>query len=174
MTKPAAPILPADPSAAPLTATVITVSDRSAAGVRADTSGPTAVTLLEEAGVRCQLVLVPDEEEQIAQAIRESSADLVFTTGGTGVAPRDVTPQATAPLLEFGLPGVAALIRERGQQKTIFAALSRGLVGVRTASTGKRQLVVNAPGSGGGVRDAVAVVLEVLPHVVDQFAGGDH
>lgn len=162
------------PQSRPLSATVITVSDRSAAGLRADASGPLAVSILEEAGVQCHQVLVPDEEAAIAGAICESRADLVFTTGGTGVAPRDVTPQATTTLLDFELPGVAELIRERGRQKTPFAVLSRGLVGVRTSAAGRRQLVVNAPGSPGGVRDALAVVIELLPHVVHQFDGGDH
>ena len=103
----------------------------------------------------------------------EDGARLVFTTGGTGLAPRDVTPEATEPLLATRIDGLADAIRRRGEEKIASAALSRGLVGV-TARSPEGALVVNAPGSRGGVSDAVAVIGPLAAHIIDQLAGGDH
>lgn len=159
----------------PVPGRVITVSDRSAAGVRADTSGPLAAELLAAVGVAADVVVVPDEIEAVADAIRAAvagGARVVVTTGGTGVGPRDVTPEATAPLLARALPGVAEAMRAGGAEHQPAAVLSRGLAGVTAGS--RPALVVNAPGSPGGVRDALAVLGGLVPHVLDQLDGGDH
>lgn len=156
---------------------VITVSDRCAAGVRPDESGPRAVTELAEHGVDCPApTVVTDDVAAIADAIRaalESGARVVFTTGGTGVTPRDRTPEATAPFIESRLPGLETQILQRGLTKTPLAGLSRGMVGV-TGRGADAAVVVNAPGSTGGVRDAIAVVGPLLPHLLEQLGGGDH
>ena len=163
--------------AASIPAAVITVSDRCAAGQAEDRSGPLAVELLAGHGLAAPApMVVPDGIDSVADAIARAIAEgarLVFTTGGTGVAPRDVTPQATAPLLASRLDGVADAIRRRGAEKVPNALLSRGVVGVPGHGP-SAALVVTAPGSIGGVRDAVAVVGPLVPHVIDQLQGGDH
>src|SRR5262249_12263493 len=134
-------------------AVVITVSDSAASGTRPDASGPEAVRLLREAGLTAaEPVVVPDDRARIAEAIRSaaSRAALVVTTGGTGVGPGDVTPEATRDVLDRDAPGLAELIRAHGLRQTPLAALSRGLVGVRGAC-----LVVNLPGSPRAVRDGI-------------------
>ena len=141
-------------------ARVITVSDRCSAGLAEDLSGPLAARLLADHGVEASVRVVPDEVDAIRAAITaavEDGARFVFTTGGTGLAPRDVTPEATEPLLVTRIDGLADAIRRRGEEKVASAALSRGLVGV-TARSPEGALVVNAPGSRGGVTDAVAVI----------------
>ena len=153
-------------------AAVLTVSDRSARGERADTSGPLLVGLLRELGLDvADAVVVPDEVEAVQEALRTaaSSYDLVVTTGGTGLTPRDVTPEATAPLLERQVPGIAEALRARNAAAVPTAVLSRGLAG--TIGT---TLVVNLPGSTGGVRDGIAVLAGVLDHALSQLRGGDH
>ena len=157
-------------------ARVITVSDRCFAGVAQDLSGPLAARLLAEHGIDATVAIVPDEVEDIRRAITDAAASgarLVLTTGGTGLAPRDVTPEATEPLLVTRIDGLADAIRRRGEEKIASAALSRGLVGV-TARSPEGALVVNAPGSRGGVSDTVAVIGPLVAHIVDQLAGGDH
>lgn len=160
-----------------VTARVITVSDRSARGERADTSGPLAANLLTSMGVRVDRVLVvPDGVEPVRAAIQAAIDDgrrLILTTGGTGVSPRDWTPEATEPLLAAQLPGLAEQIRQRGLGLAPAAMTSRGLVGVSGREPGAA-LIVNAPGSPGGVRDAVAVLGSVLQHVIGQIDGQDH
>ncbi len=151
---------------------VITVSDRSSRGEREDVSGPLLASLLREIGlVAADPVVVPDEVEAVQGALRAaaSSCDLVVTTGGTGLSPRDVTPEATRPLLDRELPGIAEALRQRNAGKVPTAVLSRGLAG--TIGT---TLVVNLPGSTGGVRDGVAVLAPVLDHALAQLRGGDH
>lgn len=155
---------------------VITVSDRCAAKTADDISGPLAVSLLAEHGVTAQLACVPDDIAAIRTAIRrgiELGARIIFTTGGTGVSPRDVTPEATEPLLSITIPGLADAIRRRGEAHAPAAMLSRGLVGV-TGRDASGVLIVNAPGSTGGVKDAVAVIGPIISHILDQLAGGDH
>ena len=155
-------------------AQVITVSDRSSRGEREDVGGPLLAELLRGLGFEVgEVVLVPDEVEAVQAALRsavELSPDLVVTTGGTGLAPRDVTPEATAPLLDRLVPGIAEALRARGAQAVPTAALSRGLAGTMAGT-----LVVNLPGSTGGVRDGVAVLAPLVEHAVAQLrGGGDH
>lgn len=156
---------------------VITVSDRCAAGEREDRSGPLARDLLAAHGVAVDdVVVVPDDVAEVRAAITaalRAGARVVLTTGGTGVTPRDITPEATAPLLATELPGVAERIRAAGLASTPLAILSRGLVGV-TSRDGDGALVVNAPGSTGGVRYTVTVVGPLVAHVLSQLGGGDH
>ncbi|MFD1719696.1 MogA/MoaB family molybdenum cofactor biosynthesis protein [Georgenia deserti] len=157
-------------------AVVITVSDRCARGEAEDLSGPLAADLLAEAGVTASVTVVPDGVASVRDALRaalDGGARLVLTTGGTGISPRDLTPEGTAQVLERELPGLAEAIRSRGAVAVPTALLSRGLAGVAAGREGEA-LVVNAPGSPGGVRDAVAVVAPLLPHVLDQLGGGDH
>ena len=152
---------------------VITVSDRSSRGEREDSSGPLLAGLLRELGLEVgEPVVVPDEVDAVQTALRAaaSSYDLVVTTGGTGLSPRDVTPEATRPLLDREVPGIAEALRSRNAERVPTSVLSRGLVGTIGAT-----LVVNLPGSSGGVRDGVAVLAPVLEHALAQLAGGgDH
>lgn len=156
---------------------VITVSDRCAAGTRPDKSGPRAVEALAVHGVACPApVVVTDDVPEVAAAIRaalDGGARLVFTTGGTGVTPRDNTPEATAPFVETRLPGLEAQILNHGLTKTPLAGLSRGIVGV-TGRGADAAVIVNAPGSSGGVRDAIEVIGPLMPHLLEQLGGGDH
>ena len=148
---------------------VVTVSDRVSQGSREDRSGPLLVELL---GAQGPPVVVPDEREAIAGAVGQAVAegfDLVVTTGGTGIAPRDVTPEAVGPLLEREVPGVLEAVRAVGRESVPTAALSRGVAGV-IGST----FVVTLPGSTGGARDGARVVGELAQHVLDQLAGHDH
>lgn len=154
-------------------ARVIVASNRAAAGVYADTSGPLLVAGLRDLGcdVDPDPVVVPDGEP-VAQALRAALADgieVVLTSGGTGVTPTDRTPEATRPLLDFEVPGIAEAIRAFSRDKVPAAALSRGLAGVAG-----RTLIVNLPGSTGGARDGLAVLGPILVHSVAQIGGGDH
>ena len=161
----------------PVAGAVITVSDRCAAGQREDVSGPLAARLLAEHDVIVEAVRVaPDGAEPLREAVREAvaaGARVVLTTGGTGITPRDLTPEGTAPLLAARMEGLEAQIRAHGLTKTPLAGLSRGLVGV-TGRDDAGALVVNAPGSRGGVEDTVAVIGPLVPHVLEQLRGGDH
>lgn len=159
----------------PYLAAVITCSDRVHRGVYEDQSGPILVEGLRHAGFETPMpVVVPDTADAIADAIVNAvrtGARVVMTTGGTGVGPRDVTVEATRPLLDFELPGVAEAIRRRGPAP--YAMLSRGIAGVMTCD-GNRAFIVNAPGSIGGVSDTMAVVGPAANHIVAQLDGGDH
>jgi len=161
----------------PVKGTVITVSDRCVSGEREDVSGPLAARLLGEHDVVVDSVkVVPDGVESVRAAIEEAvsaGARVVLTTGGTGVTPRDLTPEGTAPLLAVRLEGIEAQIRAYGLTQTPLSSLSRGLVGV-TSRDADGVLVVNAPGSRGGVKDTIAVVGPLVPHVLEQLGGGDH
>ena len=157
---------------AALTVAVITVSDRSFAGAREDTSGPLLRDLLAQQGFSVSpVVLVPDVAEQIAAAVRAAAEthDVVVTTGGTGLSPRDVTPEAVAPLLDRVVPGIAEALRQTSRSAVPTSVLSRGIAGTIGPC-----LVVTLPGSTGGVRDGVAVLAPVLEHAVAQLQGGDH
>lgn len=158
-------------------AAVLTVSDRVSVGAYRDASGPLAVELLAAHGVDADLGVVPDDPVEIRRAIRravKAGARLVLTTGGTGVAPRDVTPEATLELLTARLPGVVDEIRRRSVEHVPTAILSRAEAGVVRLKRGASAFVVNAPGSTGGVRDTVSVVGPLVAHVVEQLDGGDH
>ncbi|MET7328451.1 MogA/MoaB family molybdenum cofactor biosynthesis protein [Nonomuraea sp. NPDC005650] len=155
-------------------ALVITVSNRASAGVYADKSGPLLVDLLRrDAG--CEVVegpLVVPDGEPVEDALREGVAhgyDVVVTTGGTGLTPMDLTPEMTARVISREIPGIAEAIRQANREKVPTSILSRGLAG-QAGNT----LIVNLPGSSGGVRDGVAVLAPILQHAVDQIRGGDH
>jgi molybdenum cofactor synthesis domain-containing protein len=152
---------------------VIVASNRAAAGVYPDTSGPLLVAGLKEIGceVPDEPVVVPDGEP-VAEALRAAIADgvgVVLTSGGTGISPTDRTPEATRGLLDFEVPGIAEAIRAYSLDKVPAAMLSRGLAGVAGGT-----LIVNLPGSRGGARDGLAVLAPILAHAVHQLRGGDH
>jgi molybdopterin adenylyltransferase len=144
-------------------AAVLTVSDRVSRGEAADVSGDTLAELLEADGYHVVRRVVPDEADEIAVAISELAGDaaLVLTTGGTGVAPRDVTPEATRSVLEREVPGVPEALRANSIAKTPHGLLSRGVAGIRGAT-----LVVNLPGSTGGCRDGYSILRPALGHAL--------
>lgn len=147
---------------------MLTVSDGVAAGVREDRSGDLLAELLAGDGYSVERRIVPDEREEIRRAIQElaARARVVLTTGGTGLGPRDVTPEATAEALDRAAPGIAEAIRADAVERTPHGLLSRGLAGVRGTT-----LVVNLPGSTGGCRDGFAVLRPALGHALELLAG---
>ncbi len=154
-------------------AVVVVASGRAASGAYQDTTGPLLVEALTSWGFQTPDPVVVPDGEPVGDAVRtavDDGADVVLTTGGTGINPTDRTPEATRPLLDRELPGVAEAIRAHGVAQGVpTAVLSRGLAGVSG-----RALVINLPGSTGGVKDAIALLADVLPHAVDQLRGGDH
>ncbi|MEO5651788.1 MAG: MogA/MoaB family molybdenum cofactor biosynthesis protein [Marmoricola sp.] len=156
-----------------LGAAVVVASNRAAAGVYADTTGPLIVEALRADGWLVEEPVVVPDGEPVGAAISAAlaaGARAVITTGGTGLTPTDLTPEATRPLLEREVPGIAEAIRAHGVAKGVpTAALSRGLAG----SVGLA-LVVNLPGSRGGVKDGLAVLMPLLRHAVEQIEGSDH
>ncbi len=154
-------------------ALVVTVSNRASAGVYADTSGPVLADELRSAGCETDGPLVVPDGAVVEQALREAVAagyDVIVTTGGTGLTPGDLTPEMTRLIIDREIPGIAEAIRAAGVAKGISSAmLSRGVAGM-VGNT----LIVNLPGSTGGVRDGMAVLGPVIAHALEQAAGGDH
>jgi len=154
-------------------ALAITVSNRAAAGVYADRSGPVLVDLLRSAGCEVDGPQVVADGDPVEAALRDAlraGYDVVVTTGGTGLTPTDLTPEMTRKVLDREVPGIADAIRQEGAAAGVPASvLSRGLAGLAGQT-----LIVNLPGSTGGVRDGMAVLSRVLAHAVDQARGGDH
>ncbi|MEJ3656868.1 MogA/MoaB family molybdenum cofactor biosynthesis protein [Actinomycetes bacterium KLBMP 9759] len=151
---------------------VVTASNRAAAGVYADKGGPLIVEWLRARGFETADATVVPDGEPVGEAIRAAVAravDVVITTGGTGISPTDATPEVTREVIDYEVPGLADAIRAAGAPKVPTAVLSRGVSGVAG-----RTLVVNLPGSTGGVRDGLSVLDGVLEHAVDQLRGGDH
>ena len=150
------------------TAFVLTTSDRSAAGRRADASGAGLAERLEALGFTVERSVVADDQPAIEGALKEAADrhPLVVTTGGTGLTPRDVTPQATLAVVDYEVPGLAEAMRAEGRELTPFASLSRAVVGVRG-----RTLIVNVPGSPKGALESIEAIVPVLDHALETLAG---
>lgn len=155
----------------PIRAGVVTVSDKGYAGEREDSSGPLLADLLRKMGAEVmRQTIVPDERAEIERVLialaDEAQVDLVVTTGGTGPAPRDVTPEATRAVTEREVPGLAEVLRFEGYHKTPLAVISRGMAGIRG-----RTLVVNLPGSPRAVREGMETLAPILPHAIKMLRG---
>ena len=162
------------PAAAVHEATVVTCSTRAAAGEREDASGPAVILALREAGfdVAPEPIVLPDDEDLIASTLlqlADAGARLIVTSGGTGLTPGDRTPAATLRVIDREVPGLAELMRAAGLASTPMAALSRGVVGARGTT-----LIANLPGSPRAAVESLEALLPVLPHALEQLAGGDH
>jgi molybdenum cofactor synthesis domain-containing protein len=154
-----------------MTAAVLTISDSAHNGAREDISGPAVAARLLKAGFHIQTTqILPDEQPQIAAALREladsQAVKAIFTTGGTGLSPRDVTPEATREVIHREIPGLAELMRLKGREHTPFAALSRAIAGNRNAV-----LIINLPGSPKGAVESLDAILDLVPHVLNLIDG---
>lgn len=158
---------------------VICISDRCSKGICEDKSGPAIIEMLSSLGATEDYAVVPDEMDLISKELikmsDEKALDVVFTTGGTGFAPRDITPEATLAVIDRNAPGISEAIRAKSLEITPKAMLSRAVSGIR-----KRTLIINLPGSPKAVREALEIVLPVIPHAVEilsgdtQNCGGDY
>jgi molybdopterin adenylyltransferase len=153
---------------------IVTVSDKASTGEREDAGGPAIREALAADGVKFVEVdyrVVPDEEQLIGEALfhlsERSDVDLILTTGGTGLAPRDVTPQITRHSIDYEVPGIAEAMRAASLRVTAAGMLSRGIAGVR-----KRTLIINLPGNPKAVRENLAAITAALPHAIDTLRGG--
>ena len=152
-------------------AAIVTVSDSVAGGTREDLSGPAVVRVLQDAGWTIKSTeVLPDDfsllRERLAALAADVESDVVFTTGGTGISPRDRTPEATTSVMERSVPGLAETMRREGLKKTPLAALSRAVVGIKG-----KALLINLPGSPGGAEDSLRAILDLLPHAIDVIRG---
>jgi molybdenum cofactor synthesis domain-containing protein len=153
---------------------ILTVSDSCSRGERDDVSGRTIEEILSEGRFEvCARRIVPDDREAIARELTyfadQAGFDVVLTTGGTGLGPRDMTPEATASVCDRVVPGIGETIRAEGLAKTPYAILSRGTAGIR-----KNTLVINLPGNPKAVRESLELVVDILPHAVEMMLGGGH
>jgi molybdopterin adenylyltransferase len=154
-----------------ITAGVITLSDKGSRGERTDLSGPEVIRMLKDIGIETTgYEVVPDEadviEKKLIEFVDERRFDLVVTTGGTGVSPRDVTPDATRKVIDREIPGMAEAMRRESMLKTPHAMISRAVAGIR-----KTTLIINLPGSPKGVRENLAVILPALKHAIEKIKG---
>jgi len=154
-------------------AAVITVSDKGAAGLREDLSGPLLQEMLRQIGAEIvHYAIIPDEVDQIRGLLTrladEQGVELIITTGGTGPAPRDVTPEATLQVIEREMPGLAEILRMEGYRKTPLAVISRGVAGIRGQT-----LIINLPGNPRAVREGMEVLGPILPHTLQMLRGED-
>lgn len=153
---------------------VLTISDSCASGQRQDLSGRAIMDILPGDKFEiCRRNIVPDDHQRIVEALKTCSdkeeIDIVLTTGGTGLGPRDVTPEATASVCQRIVPGVSEILRAEGYKKTHHAVLGRGMAGIRNNT-----LIINLPGSPKAVRESLEILLDVLPHAVEMMRGGGH
>jgi molybdopterin adenylyltransferase len=152
------------------TAAVITISDSGSRGERVDTAGPALVEMLRHhGGDVLQTAVVPDERDEIAELLEtlaDGGVDLILTTGGTGLSPRDVTPEATLDVVDRQVPGLAEAMREEGRRQTRMASLSRAVAGTRGST-----LIINLPGSEKGARQSLEAVLDLIPHAIELLRG---
>nr|HID13297.1 MogA/MoaB family molybdenum cofactor biosynthesis protein [Anaerolineae bacterium] len=157
----------------PIRASVVTVSDKGYAGEREDASGPLLADLLRKMGAEVvHQAIVPDERAEIERVLialaDEAQVDVVVTTGGTGPAPRDVTPEATRAVIEREMSGLAEVLRFEGYRKTPLAVISRGVAGIR-----RQTLIVNLPGNPRAVREGMETLAPILPHAIKMLRGVD-
>jgi molybdopterin adenylyltransferase len=155
----------------PIRAAVVTVSDKGYAGERGDISGPLLARRLKRLGAEIiDQVLVPDEQDEIEEALirlaDDLTLDLIVTTGGTGPAPRDVTPEATLRVIDREMPGLAEVLRQQGYHRTPLAVISRGVAGIRGQT-----LIVNLPGSPKAVREGMVTLAPIIPHAIAMLRG---
>ncbi len=152
---------------------IITVSDSCSEGKREDTSGPLIKQIIESMGKVIKYEIIPDEKASISQAIKEAAdelkADLILTTGGTGLSLRDVTPEATREVVEKEIPGFGELVRQKSFEIASTAILSRAIAGIRGKS-----LVINLPGSPKAVKECLDIILPLVPHALDMIEGKGH